>query len=55
MFMYVICVDNMSQLWLTLRDSTEKYKDTRGNFDIREQFTILDISDKNKGAKIPLQ
>ena len=38
-----------------LRYFTEKYKDARGNFDIGEQFTKLDISDKNKGAKIPLQ
>ena len=35
--------------------SQKKYKDARWNYDIGEPFTRLDISDKNKGAKIPLQ
>ena len=35
--------------------SQKTYKDARGNLDIGEQFTRLDIADKNKDAKIPIQ
>ena len=38
-----------------LQCSTEIYRGKNGNFDIEKQFPRLDISDRNKGAKIPVQ